>query len=448
MKRLIALAMLCAFVFGMAANAAAADIKATGAYQFQFMWTDQDFSDDNDSSNFDVAQRLRTKFEFVANENLKGVLFTEVGITTWGNDENGAQVGTNILGDDDNDGGAVEVKAAYLDFNWPGTQQNIKVGHFGVALPAAVAGSAILDDELPTLMASGPITDNVSYLAAWSRLAKTGDIEGNIDALTVAVPVSFDGASVTPFVTYAYAGDEVNAGDGVDLLNYSGTNANSTGKEFDDAWWAGVAFEMTMFDPFIFKADLNYGQASADDEEFETAGWLFDMSLAYTGFDMVTPELFFAYTSGDDDNNDNGTWDDSANRMPTMSGGFQLGNFFFDQNQLVDDLCDGAPIMGWWALGLNLKDISFYEGLTHEFTLMYVQGNNDDDNIAFFSNPTEYLTEDDSFVEIDFNTNYKIYDELTAYVELGWISADWDNDWADSVDDEAYRVTTGLNYNF
>ncbi len=439
MKRLVTLSLICVLFLGLTTAAHAADIKATGEWAFEFIWSDKNFKDNDDSSKFDVYQRLRTKFEFIANENLKGVLYTESGTSTWG--------------DDIKDGGDItdwSLKAGYIDFNWPGTEQNIKVGHFSVAFPSAVSGSMIQDDETPALMVSGPITDNVAYMASWIRADKGSDGEDSMDVALAALPLTFDGISVKPFLAYGIIGDNYTSGDADFGDNgLQATNAADS-DTLNHAWWAGAAFEMNLFDPFVLKADLNYGKLDADEDTSEMCGWFADASLAYTGLDFLTPEVFFAYSSGEDT-------DDSSSRMPTLSNDWALGSFFFDGDWGLDGSIDGdAKSMGFWTVGLSLKDISFFEGLKHTVHVMYIQGTNDEDILdnGLPNNNVEFgktLLDDDSLVEVDLNSQYSIYDELTAYVELGWIHADWSDKW-DSVEsdtnDSAYKVSMGLKYAF
>jgi len=438
MKRLVLLSMLCAFVFGVAATASAADIKASGKYTFEAIWSNQSFEDDNSDTKFDVYQRLRTKFEFIANENLKGVLYTEVGTSTWGEE---MQSGSNIKADK-TDEGAVEIKAGYIDFNWPGTQQNIKVGQLGVTLPNAIGGSSmILDDELPTAMISGPITDHVAYMLGWHRLQKnssTSDLDDDaaLDAVSVALPLNFDGVSIQPFMVYGYGGDNYTVDYGVD----------EKAVEIDNVWWTGVAFELTMFDPFVFKADLNYGNADVEDKE-DANGWYFGAALEYKGFDFMTPEVFFAWTSGDDDDADY-KGEGQMPIMPGSTGDWALGSFFFGGDWGLKGSIDADDTaLGFWTLGVSLKDISFFEGLTHTVNVLYIKGTNDEDNAVTSDTSRSYLTEEDSLFEVDLNSAYSIYDELTAYVELGWIAEDFDGK-RDSGSDDAWKVSTGLNYKF
>lgn len=119
MKRIVVLATLLAMVIGTASMASAADITATGSWKIFAAWSDNlDFDDNNadsgDESDFDVWQRFRTQFNFTANENLTGALQLEIGTSTWGQPNDGADLG----GDDV----AIEVKSAYVNWVWPNSR--------------------------------------------------------------------------------------------------------------------------------------------------------------------------------------------------------------------------------------------------------------------------------------------------------------------------------------
>ena len=141
MKRLIMLAVLCAFVLSAAA-ASAADIKASGAFTVEAVWkSNWNFTDgsqdDVASSAFDIEQRADVVFEFIANENLKGVLFLRYGTGKWGQGSfalgagDGGQTVGNVTAGGTNgvSGSRIAVRRAYIDFNWPDTTINVKAGH-------------------------------------------------------------------------------------------------------------------------------------------------------------------------------------------------------------------------------------------------------------------------------------------------------------------------------
>ena len=92
---------------------------------------------------------------------------------------------------------------------------------------------------------------------------------------------------------------------------------------------------------------------------------------------------------------------------------------------------------------------------------MYIKGTNDKDlirnntGLTNISADGNFLTTKDQAFEIDFNTNYQIYDELAAIVEFGYIGMDLDKDtWAaynttrDGKEDPALKLAIGLVYEF
>ncbi|QJB54952.1 outer membrane homotrimeric porin [Pseudodesulfovibrio sp. zrk46] len=463
MKRMIMLAVLCAFVLSAAA-ASAADIKASGAWAVEAIWQSNWGFNDNGATNaeakndnFEVSQRARTIFDFVANENLKAVLYTAYGTQEWGQGALAIGAGDGNSATTGGTRNTIQVKQAYIDFNYPDTDVHVRVGYQGVALPAAIGGgSYILDEEAAAAVVSGPITDNVSYLVGYTRAQESANEEhkGYIDAYVAALPMSFDGFTFQPFGMYAPIGSGVKAADTPDGLRAINAT-DGTGDSFDNAYWLGAAFTMDLFDPFVVKADLNYGKVASDIEANERSGWLFDAAVEYKGFDFMTPELTFVYTSGEDGNGSN---DLSSERMPVLAASnWAIGSFFFGGDTLLDGtLADRNEYMGFWALALSLKDIqSFTEGLTHTAHIVYAQGTNDKNinDTGISGNSWDYgnsLTEKDSLWEVDFNTAYKLYDELTMTLDLGYVNLDADEAvWgADYKGGDAWKVSTGIVYKF
>jgi len=265
---------------------------------------------------------------------------------------------------------------------------------------------------------------------------------------------------------YAPIGDNVAATSvvGGNMVGLAATNAttNTTGADFDNAYWLGAAFTMDLFDPFVLKADVNYGKVDSKLKQNERSGWLFDAALEYKGWDFMTPEVFFVYTSGEDGNASKGGGE--SERMPVLAAqNWAIGSFFFGGDRLLSgSIQETNNYMGFWALGLSLKDIqSFAEGLTHDFNLIYAQGTNDKNsyNTTTGTGSNHYnmaygrtLTEDDDLWEIDFNTGYKLYDGLTLSLDLGYLNLStkkerWDNTDGQKGGD-AWKVSTGIMYQF
>ncbi len=479
MKRLIMLAVLCAFVLSAAA-ASAADIKASGSWAVEAVWkSNWDFMDkaskdntnqDRNNSSFQIYQRATTSFEFIANENLKGVLQTRYGTERWGNKS--FAMGAGDSGQNTAAQNRFTIRQAYIDFNWPDTTVHVRAGYQGVSLPAAMGGgSMILDEEIGAAVVSGAFTDNVGYLVGYAR-AVTADAAINdtttpannvgnneyLDAYIAALPLTFEGFGITPFGMYAPMSNGASAA-GLQSLN----STTVSGKTFDNAYWLGAAFTMDLFDPFVLKADVNYGKVDSAVNKNKRSGWLFDAALEYKGFDFMTPEAFFVYTSGEDGNSSKG--DGSSERMPILAAqNWAIGSFFFGGDRLLQGSIQSTNnYLGFWALGLSLKDIqSFAEGLTHDATVLYAKGTNDKTVATLgaaatgtVSNNVAYgrtLTEKDSLFEIDFNTGYKLYDELTLSLDLGYLNLStkeerW-NDVSGMKGGDAWKVSTGVLYKF
>ncbi|HMM37226.1 MAG TPA: outer membrane homotrimeric porin [Desulfovibrio sp.] len=466
MKRLVLLATLLAFVFGMAASAHAVKVEASGAWAVEFLFSENFDMQKNGGAgdgqgDFNVYQRLRTQFDFIANENLKGVLATEIGSTSgeqrWG--------GSQYHFHDRFNG--INVRRAYVDFAIPGTKITNRIGLQNINLPAAVGGgSMIMDDEMTGVVTAIPVIDEVSVVAGYARLydfnnGVSGDQNSAFDAGVLILPVKLDGFEFAPFFMYGYAGDgavrnmSINTNNSETWGLLGPTLGNAEGRR---AYWGGTSFTMTYFDPIKVMADVNYGKVTGNLDADDRSGWMFDLAVDYTGFDFMTPELFFAYTSGEDSD-----VTDGSERMPTLNArNWALGSFFFGGDTLLQGSKGyGTEQTGFWAVGLSLKDISFLEKLSHTFTVMYAKGTNDKDMIAASILPAasgsivygQTLTEEDHIVEVDLNTKYQLYEELCLTLDLGYINNGYDKDkWrvADPNLDknDAYKVSTGILYQF
>lgn len=462
MKRLTLLAVALTMVLGMAASAfAAPEVTVSGNILTNAVWRDNWNFDDGDADSQEQEMRLQQRidlgFTAVANENLKAVIVFRTLREEWG--QNGLADGAGGAAGGGGGNITLGLNQGYIDFNWPDTSVNVKVGFQPVALPAAVGGgSYIQDDHATAVLASTAFNDNVSLLAGWIRFADQGnatDGAGNdtlddsaLDGWVVALPLSYEGFSMSPFFVYTdLGGNSYGTAATVNGLTASGSTAGVD--EGDNAYWLGTSAEVSILDPFIIKGDLNYGVVNADDESGDRSGWLFDIALEYTGFDFMNLELAYAYTSGDDD--DTG---DGSERMPIMVDSWALGTTWFGGGLITgDDMDNNNRTLGFHAVALSATGIqSFVEGLSHDAHIVYAVGNNDE-NLAAVAGHYDYgrtLMEDDSMLEIDFNSFYKIYDELTLYNGIGYVNLDTDAEtWAANEDGgDAWKFQVGLKYVF
>jgi hypothetical protein len=468
MKRLTLLAAALVMVLGFAVSASAApEVTVSGNILINAVWMDNWGFNDGQANNdtdeeFNIRERFDLAFTAVANENLKAVIVLRSAREEWG--DNGYEVGQT--GGSGYNGAAnsvgVGVNQAYIDFNWPGTPVNVKAGYMPVALPASVGGgSMIMDDTAAGVLTTTAFNDNVALLAGWLRLVEPGNngtfgadagSDVYVDAWVAALPLTFEGVSLTPFVVVAGVGGNTTAANVIAMNNDPNRGLRSAraaaGDSIDGAWWAGSNFELSMLDPFIIKADLNYGSVDGDNNA-DRSGWLFDIALDYTGFDFMNLELAYAYTSGlDDDAND------GDDRMPTLIDSWSLGSTFFGGGLITGDDMGNADNIGFHAIALSATGIqSFLEGLTHDAHIVYAWGTNEESaaNAAYLPYANALL-EDDTMLEIDFNSFYKIYDELTLYNGIGYVNLDKDdgaNAWGANNDGgDAWKFQVGLKYVF
>jgi len=455
MKRLLILTLLAVFALGAGVANAATTLKTSGELAFGFQWLDNpDFfkmDDDNTSEDdFQAYQRARVYFDWSASESLRAVIGLEIGQSNWGVSGGGADL--------DADDMVVEVKHAYLDFKWPNTALSFRMGVQPIALPGAVAGSPILDGDAAGVLASYPINDMISAAFGWFRLqdsdaaADTGGrrndgVNDEIDLLALLLPMKGEGWTLTPWAAYAIVGkNSTNDANGVVALAYNGMVNSNNGTLSDnlDVWWVGRAFTLDMFAPFSVKGDLIYGWSDGangtgtDGGVGERSGWFFDLAVDYK-MDMVTPGLFFMYSTGEDDDLSD------SERIPTMYGCYYLTSLgMANAASVLDGVADGVltndGTMGIWVIGGQLANFSFVDKLSHTLRIAYGQGTTDEEyvkkgyanqnaNYTNYNTGLYVMTEKDSFWEVNFDSTYSIYENLTAYVELGYLHLDLDDVW-------------------
>lgn len=474
MKRIVTLLLAAGLVLGAAAGSQAADIKAKGNWTFTWQLGDQTFAKHSGKDNFTAKQRLRTQIDVIASESLKGVLFLEMGDQNWGKSTDGASLGT--------DGKIIKVRYSYVDWVIPQTDAKVRMGLQNFSLPGFISNSPILGGGAADgagITLSGQFTENVGASLFWLRAENDNNELGKdyshapsnaMDFVGLTVPMTFDGVKVTPWAMYGVIGRDSLDGAGnpgqksavmqerlLPVIPADGLYGN--GDRHGNAWWVGVASELTYFDPFRVALDAAYGSVdmgsykdiNGKSFDAQRAGW-FASILAEYKMDYFTPGILFWYASGDDANMYNG-----SERMPTIEGSWTASSYGFDDN-FGRDSSDkiGLSNDGKMGVYLQAKDISFMEDLTHIFRVGFIKGTN---NTQMVRNGATLMGEDDGLYlttadkawEVNFDTQYKIYKDLTLGVELGWINLDLNESvWKDSnsYKDNIFRGAVTLQYTF
>jgi len=441
MKRFALVALVAALLFSMVTSASATELKVRGNIDVYGMWSAnlKDFdSDKADGDNYTTNQRMRAYFDYVASENLKAVLGLEID-NDWGAD------GASDWGTDGK--GNIEVKHAYLDFNFPDTQVNVKAGLQYVALPS-IFGNPVFEDDAAAIVVSAPVNDMFAVAVGYTRgtdgstsFSGDGEDGDDKDMAFIAAPVTLDGFSIAPYFGYAWIGENTDNTAGSWAFNNTSptvagpyyTAAKPGNTDDSTVWVAGFNTELTMFDPLTFAADLIYGELENDD--YETKGWYGALAASYK-MDIMTATLFTTYFSGADEDGD------EDNYLPTLSEGWGLTPYIggvraFSTSWDTFSGIDADMNLASWVVGLKLAKIQFIDKLSHDLTIAYAMGTSDEEVGKAFD-------EEDSAWEVYFVNKYMIYENLAAINELGFFAPEFD----DAEEDNSYFATVGFQYKF
>ncbi len=452
-----------------AQGAKAVDFKASGEWFFGFGVSDSFLVEDSRGTDtFKAEQRLRLQIEAVASESLSGTVQFEIGETIWGQSAEGGALGA--------DGKVVSVRQAYIDWFVPNTELQFRMGLQALALPNVAGGAAILDDQVAAIVANYAFNENIGLTAAWLRpyndnyeKSGSGDSSNyldNMDMFLLSLPVAYDNFSINPWIAYGMIGRNT-AGELGTAMPVGFDSAVHNQSAYGEIWYVGLPMTYAM-DNWNFELDLNYGAASGFNDYMSGTskadayrrGFVIK-GLAEYAMDWGTPGIFAWYGSGDD-----GDFGDGSERMPEIAPSSNFTSFMQDGANGYS-VSDGFDIMlsysGTWGLGLQLRDMSFMEDLSHTLRISYWGGTNSTDMIKHIGSPNGwregtgamYLTHNDHLVEINLDSTYQIYENLQAVVELGYIFNGVDTEkWNDNTSGatvngkDAWKATLLMMYSF
>jgi len=412
MKKLATLLLAAGMVVSASAPANAVDVKVDGFYKFSFMTGQTGFDGGNDEV---VKQRMRLGLTMAASENLSGYFQIQVGSEDWG-----TTTGTN-----GNTG--IQARQAYIDWKVPGTEAKVRMGRQSLGLPVdAFGGNAVLCANWGVrdgIVVTSPVTDWLGLSAMWVRNGFDGeadlDVNKSDDFYAVVADAKFDGVSAAVYGAFATID-----GGYADTTALPARDNNIAEYGKGKAWWAGFTSTFTMFDPFTFKLSAAYGSfESAESSKYDQDGWNVQAKASYkTAYG--TPVLGAFYFSGDDNDGDEGI-------MPSFGGYFTPTLTYHDaSNGIVGGVCAYLP-SGNWGVQAGIEDVSFLQGLSHNFHVTYMQGTNDKDFIESKYNGkdarVQYLNEDESLVAFDLLSKYEIYKNLNVYLETSYIISDFED---------------------
>ena len=444
MKRLVTLMLAAMMTLSMVATASALEVNVKGNFHFSFRWSDKigagaEFME-GPEDNFLARQRIRLQVEFVASENLKGVLFLHSGNIFWGNDDQGGALDTTK--------NTLKVRHAYIDWNVPDTGLNVKMGLQQVTSPGFAAGSTFTNDAMAGVTLANTFNDNVTASLGWYRLYDDNTkVKDSVDMFMLMVPLTFDGIKITPWGEYTFIGRDA-------AMIWQGGNVEKKSKMYH----IGVATEFNPIDPLTIAFDATYGAVSASGDDPEAEGFML-VGRVYYDVDFAKLQLGAWYASGNDKKD---VEKDEFGLMPNLLAstgnadpGFNMTGFGFWGNNTP---LAGAGVisnsgMGTWGVMIGMKDLSFVTDLSHEVRLAYYEGTSDKETRGqkYGDKFNVFMTEDDSAFEINFDTKYQIAKGFSVSLDTGIVFMDWQSSYEKAnkdLDDTMWRVVFGVQYAF
>jgi len=225
-------------------------------------------------------------------------------------------------------------------------------------------------------------------------------------------------------------------------------------------WWVGTTLAVTALDPFKFYGDIIYGANGANNKNYRR-GLFFDVAAEYTGLDMLTPQLTFWYSTGEDASTSNG-----SERMPVVVNSWGASNnFLMDSGQAFGNRAFmGLNPIGSWGFTVALDKITFIQDLKHRLAFTFANGTNSSRGLQranLLTGSGNYvqmgrdLTTNEYMYGINFDNQYNIYENLAAIVETGWAHASgleksvWGRRLVNQANSgDAWKVAFGLQYRF
>ena len=471
MKRFATWAVLAALVLGMAGVAhAATEVKMTGdarvygVYFANHNYTGWNTDGTQTEDRFQIWERFRLRSDFVANEAVKFRLGIKVE-DVWGH-------GTLTAA---NPSVAISVYQAFLQFKMPDCNVEVTAGLQDLSLPTnAFFNDSVVfgGDRAAALVVDAPlIQDTLAVKAGFARMIDTNrtydttttQVADEFDLYFLALPITVNGFGITPWGAVGVAGKDANYGSAgfLEYLVSAGSFMDGWKNDQNAYWWAGGTFEVTALDPVKFYGDVIYGAGAQNDRKWaKREGWFIDLGIEYTGWDVLTPQVFGWWSTGEDKSTRNG-----SERMPQVLPNWGPGNsFLFDDSQeLGKESNMGVNPVGNWGAGVSLNNISFVEKLSHILTFTYLHGNNNAKALRYLNETlgtNSYyvmgrdLTTNEYLLGVNFDTKYMIYENLAAILETGWSHGEFQSSvWghrlaSKSRDGDAWKVAFGLTYKF
>ncbi len=480
MKRLSSALLAFCLACGIAAPASA-NLSAGGVVTM-FGQVGDNLTDFQTGDKMDVPFTVNTRWEmffaFEFSEKLNSRIEMRVPNNgTWGNG-NDWSIYMNITN-------------AYI--NWKPTDMlNIIAGQQEITLPTYMGyANPVFDDHQTGISIDFLLSDTFGVEFDWIRLESlryplfasvySRDISQQssaYDMFNIVLPVNMGIMELKPWISVAHLGRGVDIetayadsliagsatkGDETVVVYFGDNYLAPVGSEAVErfAFMGGLTTKFNVVENLTFGVDAMYTMSTMSDNNISVsvagdttqtfeydvtydAGYLVDAYLAYE-LPMLTIGAHGWYASGDTINMD----DDEVTFASIISNnhGWGTGNslFFANANPLVWTTGVETPA-GTMGGGLSISNLKPIEPLTIGIDAMYVMGTHEyiSGNKSITQSNVNFLTGEDTIIEIGANATYDIYSDFQAMFVGSYIIPTF----GDTDTDNAFVFGAGLKYTF
>lgn len=431
-------------------------VKASFGMTQYLDWVDNHSK--GDDADLDATREMAINAAWLVNDSLKAVISFQLGEGTTGGYFGASDA---LVGGEEDGNEVVELDRLYIDYTTE-SKVNFKIGSQSACLNDLSYGSNIMNEVPPGISVTAPLSKEASLEVAWFRIAdlmddSLGNTDDQADLLWVKAPYRLGSLTLAPWAAYASIQEDVvdNAPSFMRYayFNYPALLSGANGAIIDptptddvSSYYVGLTMTSAPSDDLYLQGSFTYGSMDWETAAVDAtvAGFFVDFVARYNmGF--AKPEVFAIYTSGPDAN------DDDLDMMPVLIGGPTYTSSFFGGSRFNDNMFDSYDTTyaaSMWALGFKLKDIRTGP-VSHEFQIMVAGGTADD---SIFQKPNDtLLNEDEGVLELNFNSQYKITDNLVFATELGYMNFSEDKDYNEAVDGEVkdfWKAACALELSF
>ncbi len=406
-------ALACAYSFNFSA-----DYQTVGG-----IGNDIDFNPATSEDKTYFSQRLIPAFDFALNDNVSVHGKYQIS-KVWG--EEGPQ-GSSFASDNNN----FRILDSYIKF-YRADNEYIKAGWQYITLPSFTFGNPLFNAHTPAFNFRGKFCDvsAVNFIVTYPVQTQDNMPKAGSGAMTAVVAdIGNDAYTVQPYMAYVRMEHDVNS-----PYNWAAAANNSI--SYMTA--GGFAAQYKPDAETTLSADAVYAdQNNKGDHYYESKGYHISL-LVERQENFGVPGFFVWRSSGNKGNKFYTHWDYGFLPSVATERSFAPSRLAFKGDEFLGrDSLISPTGMGTAGIGLHLKDLNGFGKAVHTLRGLYIRGTSSapqigapaGEPVASAAHPGKtdpgILGDKDHAFEVDFDTAYPLTDDISAFLQAGYIKSDF-----------------------